>query len=74
MMNLVLDKSITETPEFTGQFMLSPVLSGEHVGIREERDGRWLVSFCGLDLGFAGPQRKTFIPLSASPPPEASPM
>jgi len=24
MMNLVLDKSITETPEFTGQFMVSP--------------------------------------------------
>lgn len=24
MMNLVIDKSITETPEFTGQFMVSP--------------------------------------------------
>src|SRR5690349_7690017 len=24
MMNLVLDKSITETPEFTGRFMVSP--------------------------------------------------
>jgi len=56
-----------------GQIMLSPVLGGEHVGIREELDGRWLVTFCDLDLGHAGPDRKTFNPFSASPPPEASP-
>jgi len=56
-----------------GQIVLSPVLGGERVGIREERDGRWLVSFCDLDLGYAGPNKKTFNPLSASTPPEASP-
>lgn len=55
------------------QITLSPVLGGEHVGIREERDGRWLVAFCGLDLGYAGPGRKTFNPFNASTPPEASP-
>lgn len=53
-----------------GQVALSAALAGELVGVREERDGRWLVSFCGLDLGYAGPSRKAFKPLSSSPPPE----
>ena len=57
-----------------GQFALSTALSGEFVGVREERDGRWLVNFCGLDLGHAGPSRKTFTPITpigTSNPPEA---
>jgi transposase InsO family protein len=53
-----------------GQVALSAALAGEHVGVREERDGRWLVNFCGIDLGHAGPGRKTFTPLSSSTPPE----
>jgi transposase InsO family protein len=46
--------------------VLSPTLAGEHVGIREERDGRWLVRFCEMELGHAGPSKKTFRPLGAS--------
>jgi putative transposase len=30
---------------------LSPALAGEFVGIREEDDGRWLISFMDIDLG-----------------------
>lgn len=56
-----------------GQVALSTALAGEQVGIREERDGRWLVTFCGVDLGHAGPGRKTFTPKTSSTPPEASP-
>jgi transposase InsO family protein len=53
-----------------GQFALSAALAGQDVGVREDRDGRWLVNFCGIDLGHAGPSRKTFTPLSSSPPEE----
>lgn len=53
-----------------GQIVLSAALAGEFVGVREERDGRWLVTFCGIDLGHAGPSRKTFTPITASNPPE----
>jgi transposase InsO family protein len=51
-----------------GGFALSSALSGEHVGIREEDDGRWLVNFCGLNLGYAGPNKKSFKPIGASTP------
>jgi transposase InsO family protein len=55
-----------------GQVVLGAALAGEHVGVREERDGRWLVAFCGVDLGHAGPARRTFTPMSPpSTPPEA---
>lgn len=33
------------------EFYLASMLAGEPVGIREEQDGRWLISFCSLDLG-----------------------
>lgn len=56
-----------------GQVVLGAALAGEHVGVREERDGRWLVTFCGVDLGHAGPGRRTFTPHAPSTPPEASP-
>jgi transposase InsO family protein len=54
-----------------GQVVLTTALAGELVGVREERDGRWLVSFCGVDLGHAGPGRKTFTHVKPSDPPEA---
>ncbi len=56
-----------------GQVQLSMSLVGEHVGLREERDGRWLISFGELELGHVGPNRgdKAIIPCSASSPPEA---
>src|SRR5690606_21142221 len=53
-----------------GQVALSVALAGEEVGIREERDGRWLVSFTSLDLGHVRPD-KSFSPITASNPPEA---
>lgn len=53
-----------------GQVALSVALAGEQVGIREERDGRWLVSFTSLDLGHVHPD-KSFSPITASSPPEA---
>jgi transposase InsO family protein len=34
---------------------LARALAGQPVGIREEADGRWLVSFMDLDLGYAEP-------------------
>jgi transposase InsO family protein len=49
-----------------GQVVLSATLAGEPVGIREQVDGRWLVNFCGLDLGHAGPAKKMFTPMAAA--------
>jgi transposase InsO family protein len=49
-----------------GQVALSNALAGERVGIREGRDGRWLINFCGVDLGHAGPHRRSFTPLAAA--------
>ena len=46
-------------------------LTGQHVGIREEDDGRWLVSFMHLDLGHMKPNGQ-FIPAAPSSPPEAN--
>jgi putative transposase len=54
-----------------GKIGLSIALAGELIGIREERDGRWLVTFCDLDLGYAGPGRGSFHPITPSTPPEA---
>jgi transposase InsO family protein len=53
-----------------GQVPLSLALAGERVGIREERDGSWLVTFATLDLGYVAPDA-TLRPMSASTPPEA---
>lgn len=36
-----------------GQVRLTRALAKQHVGIREESDGRWLISFANLDLGLA---------------------
>ncbi len=40
---------------------LSTALAGQRVGIREENDGRWLVSFVDLDLGHVD-RENTLIP------------
>jgi putative transposase len=37
---------------------LATALAGELVGVREELDGRWLVSFSGLDLGHVDSNNK----------------
>lgn len=54
-----------------GQVALTRALAGERVGIREERDGRWLVSFADLDLGYVHPDKTISAITEASIPPEA---
>jgi transposase InsO family protein len=49
------------------QVHLSTALSGEYVGIREERDGRWLVTFIDVDLGHVNPD-KSISPMISAPP------
>ncbi len=49
------------------QTYVSGALSQQLVGIREEDDGRWLVSFMDLDLGYME-TNNTFIPISPTPP------
>ena len=44
---------------------LSTALAGERVGIRELEDGRWLVSFAALDLGWIDPALTAFYPADA---------
>jgi transposase InsO family protein len=43
-----------------GHLFLSTALAGERVGVRELEDGRWLLSFASLDLGWTDPTLKTF--------------
>jgi transposase InsO family protein len=50
-----------------GQAPLSVALAGNDVGIREERDGRWLVTFADLDLGHIG-KDKRITPIDNAPP------
>ena len=49
------------------RFFLSGVLGGEHVGLREVDDGRWLVSFMQLDLGHYDARTKRFDPIGLEP-------
>lgn len=46
---------------------LTTALVGENVGIREQSDGRWLVTFKELDLGHL--QADSFVPINRSVPP-----
>jgi transposase InsO family protein len=46
---------------------ISEALAGQDVGVREEDDGRWLVTFASIDLGHLGPGR-TFTVLTSNPP------
>jgi transposase InsO family protein len=43
---------------------LSSALAGQTVGVREEDDGRWLVTFMDLDLGFVG-RNHSFTPATS---------
>jgi len=49
------------------QVRLSAALADEHVGVRELDDGRWLVTFANIELGYVGPGR-SFTPLNSNPP------
>jgi transposase InsO family protein len=44
---------------------LSQALAGQAVGLREEEDGRWLVTFTTLDLGHYDPRTGRLEPLAA---------
>lgn len=53
------------------QIYVSSALAFQNVGIREERDGSWLVSFLELDLGHLTTNHR-FVPMDASFPPKAA--
>ncbi len=42
---------------------LASALAGHQVGLREVKDGRWLVSFMNIDLGHLQPLTDNFVPL-----------
>ena len=44
------------------QVFLAHALAGQPVGLREDLDGRWLVTFVNLDLGSYHPTAGTFEP------------
>lgn len=50
-----------------GRVYVSMSLVGHPVGVREEDDGRWLVSFMDLDLGHVE-RNKQFTPIAFTPP------
>jgi hypothetical protein len=45
---------------------LTLALVGHYVGLREVDDGRWLISFVGLDLGYYDEHEKTFTEMNAN--------
>ena len=53
------------------QVFLSSALIHQPVGVREELDGRWLVTFVNLDLGMYDPRTGSFDPVDPRPPAEA---
>jgi len=63
MMNVVLDKSITERPEFTGQFMVSPNSFGNVSRMSREQ----LAAFLNAESGYA--QSAHFVTPPAEPTP-----
>jgi transposase InsO family protein len=50
------------------QIYLTQALAGQLVGIREETDDRWLVSFMTLDLGYVEPRSNCFTPITPPSP------
>ena len=50
---LVVSKSGDINMAGFGSVRIARALVGEHGGIREDADGRWLVSFANIDLGLA---------------------
>jgi transposase InsO family protein len=54
------------------QVHLTKALAGHLVGIREERDDRWLVTFMNIDLGHIEPRSNHFTSINLSCPPAAN--
>jgi len=48
------------------QVFLAHAVAGHPVGLREQLDGKWLVTFADLDLGTYDPRLGTFEPLATS--------
>lgn len=46
------------------QVHLTKALAGQLVGIREESDDRWLVTFMNIDLGYVEPRSNCFTPIT----------
>jgi hypothetical protein len=70
MMNLVLDKSVTETPELTGQFMVSPNSFGGDGPVQtalSRMSREQLAAF--LDAESGNPQNAHFVAPQADPAP-----
>ena len=70
-MNLVLDKSVTETPEFTGQFMVAP--NGFGIGDMTQRSlsrmtREQLAAFLNAESGNAQSGHFASIPTEPTPP------
>jgi transposase InsO family protein len=55
------------------QVHLSAALADQLVGIREDGDDRWLVSFLHLHLGYVEPRCNRFTPITLASPPALSP-
>ena len=51
------------------QVYLTPALAGQLVGIRENDDDRWLVSFLHIDLGYIEPRCNRFTQVTPPSPP-----
>jgi hypothetical protein len=64
MMNLVLDKRITETPEFTGQFMVSPNSFGNVSRMSREQ----LAAFLNAESGNSQSAHFVTPPVEPTPP------
>ena len=43
-------------------YFLTKALAGETVGVREEDDGRWVVTFATINLGHIDPHSRAFVP------------
>ena len=54
------------------QVHLTKALAGQLVGIREDGDDRWLVSFMHIDLGHIEPHCNRFTPITLPDPPAAT--
>jgi transposase InsO family protein len=55
--------------QFCGRrYFLSHALAGQSVGLREDDDGRWTVSFTNVDLGRIDPVLREFVPMNPAPP------
>jgi putative transposase len=54
------------------QIYLAQALAGQLVGVREEADDRWLVTFVNVDLGHIEPRSNRFTPITPIQPPPAA--